>query len=194
MFKTLRAALLLALATTALAGTATAQERHLIGNFGEIGKNADFWEIRMGIAAYDTGFFSTHETDGATINGELVFPSPDFLYAIGSPRPYIGFDAGIADHPIHFFYAGLNWETYFTDRIYLSNSLGGSINTAKNLDDPKDYKALGCNVLFHLGIGVGYDFTRNFTGQLYADHFSNANTCDHNAGQESAGLRFGYRF
>ena len=173
---------------------AVAGDRHLFGDVGLVGKNADRYEVRLGLASYDTGIFSHKDYDGAVINGEFVMPSPDFLYDLGSPRPYIGVDIGIADDPVHFFYAGLNWETYFTDKIYLSNSLGGSINTADDLKHPDDTKALGCRALFHLGIGLGYDITESVTTQLYADHFSNANLCSENNGQESAGIRVGYRF
>ncbi|MEF2073807.1 acyloxyacyl hydrolase [Consotaella aegiceratis] len=189
------AALCVATAALFVAPPSQAGDRTLFGDFGVVGKNADRWEARLGIASYDTGVFSHKAFDGVVVNGEILAPSPDFLYGLGSPRPYVGFDAAIADDPVHFFYTGLNWETYFTDRLYLSNSLGGAIHTADKLEHPDgDYKALGCRALFHLGIGVGYDLTRDVTAQLYADHFSNADLCDKNNGAESAGIRVGYRF
>ncbi|MGB3646833.1 MAG: acyloxyacyl hydrolase [Mesorhizobium sp.] len=166
----------------------------LPARFGELGRYSDKMEARLGVMAYDRGFFSTDDFSGTVINGELLFRSPEFLEAIGSPRPYIGFDAAIAHDPVHFFYAGLNWDMSLTDRLYLSASLGGSINTARNLIDPTTYKALGCRVLFHLGAGIGFDITPNLTIQAYADHFSDANLCRENNGAEATGVRVGYRF
>src|SRR5690606_33171516 len=146
------------------------------------------------LLSYDTGVFTHQDFNGVVLNGELLFPSPDFLYRFGSPRPHIGFDAALVDDPIHFLYAGLTWDTYFTERLYLTTSLGGGITTADNLENPTDYKALGCRALFHLGAGIGYDLTPNLTFQLYADHFSNAGLCSPNDGAEAAGIRLGYRF
>jgi lipid A 3-O-deacylase len=157
-------------------------------------KNAEMLEVRMGILSYDTGLFTTQERNGAVFNGEVVFPSPDFLDLIGSPRPYVGVDLAPADDQIDFFYAGLNWEAYLTDRLYLLASVGGAINNAQELINPVGYEALGCRAMFHLGAGVGFDISREFTVQLYADHFSNADLCSRNAGAEAAGARFGYRF
>ncbi|WP_420959717.1 acyloxyacyl hydrolase [Brucella sp. IR073] len=162
--------------------------------FGQIGKYADRQEVRLGVMAYDRGLFSTDDYDGVVVNGEFLFKSPDFLDGIGSPRPYIGFDAAIADDPVHFFYTGLNWDFQLTEKLYLTTSLGGAVTTANNLHDPTTYKALGCRVLFHLGAGLGYDLTDNWTAQLYTDHFSNANLCDENNGAEATGIRLGYRF
>ena len=173
---------------------ASAEERTFFGGAWVMGKNADRTEIRGGLLSYDTGVFSSQVYSGVVINGEVVLRSPDFLAPIGSPRPYFGADIALADDAVHFFYAGLTWDTYVTEKVYLSGSLGGSINTAEEVDNPVGYKALGSNVLFHLGVGIGYDITDDLTVQLYADHFSNANLADHNNGAENAGLRFGYRF
>ncbi|MBC2885455.1 acyloxyacyl hydrolase [Ochrobactrum sp. CM-21-5] len=167
---------------------------HDTGYFGETGIHSQYNEIRFGVLSYDTGLFTTKDYDGAVINGEFLFRSPDMLSSIGSPRPYIGFDAAIADDPVHFVYGGLNWDFRIYEKLYLTTSFGGAVTTASELHDPDGYKALGCRVLFHLGVGLGYDFNENWTAQLYADHFSNANICKENNGAEAAGFRLGYRF
>lgn len=165
------------------------------GDFLKPGIHSDFNEIRMGILAYDRGLFSTDDFSGVVINGEMVFASPDILNPIGSPRPYLGLDLAIADDPVHFFYGGLNWDFKLTEKFYLSASLGGAVTTAKNLETPTTYKALGCRVLFHIGAAIGYDFSDRWTVQAYADHFSNGNLCgDSNNGAEATGVRIGYRF
>lgn len=164
------------------------------GDFLRPGIHSGFNEVRIGVMAYDRGPFSTDDFNGAVINGEFVFASPEFLSAIGAPRPYLGFDAAIADDPVHFFYGGLNWDFRLTDRLYVGASLGGAVTTADDLKTPATYKALGCRVLFHLGAAIGYDISDHWTVQGYLDHFSNAGLCDPNNGAETTGVRIGYRF
>jgi len=164
------------------------------GDFLKPGVHSDFNEARFGIMAYDRGALTTDDFSGVVINGEMLFASPDILSRIGSPRPYLGFDAAIADDPIHFFYGGLSWDFKLTEKLYLGASLGGAVTTAENLENPSAYKALGCRFLFHLGAAIGYDLNEHWTVQAYADHFSNANLCDPNSGAEATGVRIGYRF
>ncbi|WP_274424709.1 acyloxyacyl hydrolase [Chelativorans sp. YIM 93263] len=164
------------------------------GYFLQPGIHSDHYELRLGVLAYDRGPFTTDQFSGIVVNGEFLFKSPEFLSAIGSPRPYIGTDIAIADDAFHFAYAGLNWDFRLTDRFYLSTSLGGAVTTADNLKDPTGYKALGCRALFHLGAALGYDVNDRWTVQAYADHFSNGQLCEPNAGAEAAGVRIGYRF
>ncbi|MHB2264376.1 acyloxyacyl hydrolase [Aliihoeflea sp. PC F10.4] len=161
----------------------------------EFGRNSDRWEVRFGVGAFDAGPFTRQQLPGAVINGEVLAPAPDFLGAIGSPRPYIGFDAAIADDPIHVVYAGLNWEAYFAERFYVGFSVGGSLNSDERivLDDGR-VKDLGSPVLFHLQASIGYDFTEQVTAQVYLNHFSNAGLASANNGLESVGVRLGYRF
>jgi hypothetical protein len=191
----MRIAIVLAmLALSMSGGPAIAKDRYLFSNFGLIGKYSNNYELRLGLGAYDTGIFSHHQFNGADIYAELLFPSPDFLYWLGSPRPHFGVDIATPSHAIDFAYGGLTWDTYFTKRLFTTASLGIAITTATNLHDPTDYKAMGCKVLFHLGAGIGYDITKDISLQLYADHFSNAKLCTPDAGAESAGFRIGYRF
>jgi len=174
-------------------GYPVVQEEPLAERFGQT-IHSDEYEALLGILSYDTGLFSTHDYHGIVINGEVLFPSPDYLAWAGSPRPQIGFDATFAADPVHFIYAGLNWEFHIASRFYLSANVGGAITTASNLKDPVGYKPLGSRALFHLGLGLGYDLNRHTTLQLYADHFSNADLTQPNAGAEDAGVRLGYRF
>ncbi len=161
----------------------------------EFGKNAGKWEVRGGVAAYDAGPFTPRHFSGGVINGEILAPSPDFLVPIGAPRPYIGADIAISDHPIHVFYAGLNWEAYLAKNFYVGFSAGGSVNTSEEeANDAGEVKRLGSNVLFHLQASVGFDISETTTAQLYLNHFSNAGLADSNNGLESVGIRFGIRF
>lgn len=160
-----------------------------------VGKNAKNWELRLGASAYDTGVFSSQVATGVNINGEALAPSPGFLSVIGSPRPFIGVDIAVSDYPIDVFYAGLNWEAYFTKRLYTGFSLGGAIDTkTRFVNGSGKVKDLGSHLLFHLQASVGYDLTRNVTAQVYYNHFSNAKLSPADAGLESVGARLGLRF
>lgn len=161
---------------------------------GEFGRYADRIEARIGGAFYDTGLLTNHLYNGGVVNGEFLLPSLAFLKLIGAPRPYLGFDAGIADEPIHFLYAGLTWDYHLTRRLYLSGSVGGAINTAEELDASPDTRSLGTRATFHVGAAIGYDFTPAITAQIYTNHFSNAYLSSPNDGHDSSGVRLGFRF
>jgi hypothetical protein len=187
-------ALSLLVAGVLAAAPASAKDRYLLPGIGLVGKYSDKFELRLGLAAYDTGIFSTHDFNGAVINGEVLFPSPDFLSVVGSPRPVIGVDIATASDAVHFAYVDLNWDAHFTDRLYATWSLGGALTSATELKHSTEHKNLGCKALFHLAAGLGYDVSEHASVELYADHFSNADLCTPNNGAESAGLRFAYRF
>ncbi len=159
------------------------------------GKNAEYWEARFGGGAYDTGPGTPQHFTGGVINGEVLAPSPDFLSFIGSPRPYVGGDYAISDDEIHVVYAGLNWEAYLTQRMYLGFSGGGAWNSSQVTTSSSGVtKDLGSSTLFHLQLSAGYDVTSKLTLQFFYNHFSNANIFNSNTGLESIGGRLGLRY
>lgn len=157
-------------------------------------RNADRLELRLGLASYDTGLFSGQDYSGLTLHGQILFPSPDFLAPIGAPRPYLGVNVSPGGQRTDFVFAGVEWEAYVTDRLYLLAGAGGAVHNADDLLGPVEYKALGCRALFHLSAGLGYDVSPNLTVQVYHDHFSNGGLCTRNQGADHAGVRIGYRF
>ncbi|MGN6548938.1 MAG: acyloxyacyl hydrolase [Pararhizobium sp.] len=178
-------------------GTTAASAQGGSGFLGgiKVGKNAAKWELRLGASAYDTGAFSSQAAGGFNINGEVLAPSPDFLSGLGAPRPYIGTDIAVSDHPIDMFYSGLNWEAYLTRQFYLGFSLGGALDTkTRFVTDGGKVKDLGSHLLFHLQASAGFDLTQNITAQVYYNHFSNARLSPADAGLESVGARIGVRF
>jgi len=185
-----------AAAACLLAAGASADERTESG-WPWVGKNADRMEIRFGGAFYDTGPATDHDEDGFVANGEVLFPSPDFLSPIGSPRPYLGADVAFVENgatPVHVAYAGLNWQVHWSQRFYTAASLGGSINNADMNNPSPNHWGVGCNLLFHIGVSAGIDVTERVSLEAYANHFSNANQCFSNGGLESSGLRVGLKF
>lgn len=156
------------------------------------GKHAARWEARGGLAAFDTGPFTPQVESGIVVNGEILAPSPTFLSAIGSPRPYLGADVA-TNGGTNVLYGGLNWQAHL-DRFYLGMSAGASLNDDATISGGGETKDLGSNVLFHLQASAGIDFTDALSAEVYLNHFSNAGLGDSNDGLESAGLRIGYRF
>lgn len=161
---------------------------------GEAGKHADLAEIRIGMAFYDTGLLTNYQFDGPTFNAEFLMASPEFLGPVGRPRPYIGVDYSGVDHPINFGYAGLTWDYHLTSKLFVSGSVGGSVNDAKDLKSSATTRSLGSNLGFHLGAAIGYDISPTLAAQIYTNHFSNAYLAPPNEGHDSSGFRLGYRF
>jgi hypothetical protein len=161
---------------------------------GGFGNYADKAEIRIGAGAYDTGPATRHEENGGSFNAEFLLPSPKLFSGIGSPRPYVGVDFANVDRAISVSYAGLAWDYSSTDRLYVSGSLGGAVNNAKELRHSPNTRNLGSNFGFHVGAAIGFDVTENVTAQAYINHFSNAGLAKPNGGHESTGIRLGYRF
>ena len=159
-------------------------------------------EARVGLTAQGFGGWAPDFEQGAGINLELLVKSPDFLSAIGSPRPLIGANIATDGDATSQFYAGFEWKTYFAPRFFAAGMLGGAIHNGET--DPFDPIAdanrasttqfLGCRALFRLGADIGYDITSRVSASIHWSHISNAGLCDENEGLDNLGARIGYRF
>ncbi|GKX33273.1 MAG: hypothetical protein MnENMB40S_08910 [Rhizobiaceae bacterium MnEN-MB40S] len=159
------------------------------------GKNSDYWEVRLGGGVYDWGPATPSDFSGGVVNAEILAPTFDVLSFIGSPRVYLGTDIAISDDAIHTVYAGLNWQAYFTPKLYIGFSGGGAWVSSQITTSANGVtKDLGSEYLFHLQASVGYDITSDVTMEIFYNHFSNANLAYTNPGLESVGARIGYRF
>ena len=150
-------------------------------------------EVRLGGLAHDQGPFSSNKEDGFDMNLEVLFLSPDFLDAIGSPRPHAGLTLNSSGDTSQA-YLGLSWEWDFWDGAFAGFSLGGAVHDGETTNAPLDRKELGCPVLFRESIDVGYRFDKTNALMVHLDHISNAKLCDTNEGLENIGIRYGYRF
>jgi hypothetical protein len=156
-------------------------------------------EVKTGVLLNDVSFMPHKRKShyyGEVVNAQLLFPSPDLLEALGSPRPTVGISYAAMENGISVFYVGLNWDLYLTRRTYFSAGLGGSVNNAKRLRDadPQEYQAVGCRYLFHFSAGLGFRMTNEVSVELYSNHASNAHLCSPDGAVEATGLRFGKRF
>jgi len=171
----------------ALAGSAAAQARVVD-------------EIKFGVLAHDIALFDEHVENGADINLEALFTSPDFLGLIGSPRPHLGGSIN-TDGNTSVGYFGLTWgivllENLWTsgDCVFANGSLGGALHSSYNSTAPPGRKTLGPTALFRESLELGYQMTPAFSVSAYLDHMSNANLAAQNAGLTDAGIRFDFRF
>lgn len=171
----------------ALAGSAAAQTRVVD-------------EIKFGVLAHDIALFDEHVENGADINFEALFTSPDFLGLIGSPRPHLGGAVNTAGNTSAGYF-GLTWgitllENLWTsgDGIFADGSLGGALQNGYTNSAPPGRKTLGSTALFRESVELGYRMTPALSVSAFVDHMSNANLAAHNAGLTDAGVRFGFKF
>ncbi len=157
-------------------------------------------EVKVGALAHDVGFLGDSLESGADIVGAVLFKSPEFLSAIGSPRPVLGLSLNTAGDT-SYAYADLSWTARLwrsaaepAEGPYVMGSLGGAVHDGR-LDTPGDgEKALGTRALFHLAVALGYQLTRITSVEAYLSHLSNADLSSHNPGLNNAGLRMGFNF
>ena len=150
-------------------------------------------EIRLGGFIHDEGPFSRNEEDGFDINLEILFPSPDLLEFIWSPRPHIGITVNASGDTSQAYF-GLSWEWELWGNWFAGFSLGGSVHDGKLTTNRIDRKELGCRLLFRESVEFGYRFAGRHGLSLFLDHISNGNICDANEGLENFGVRYGYLF
>lgn len=170
-----------------LAGPAAAQQRILD-------------EFKIGLLAHDVALLDDHVENGADLNFEMLFTSPDFLAVIGSPRPHLGGSVNTAGNTDKGYF-GLTWGITFLenllgpgDGVFANGSLGGAVQDGYIDNAPAGRKALGSPVLFRGSIELGYQATPTLSVSAFLDHISNANLAPRNAGLTDAGVRLGFKF
>jgi len=159
-------------------------------------------EARFGVTAQSVGGWAPAVEQGAGINLELLFVSPEFLQAIGSPRPLIGANIATDSDATSQFYLGFEWKAHLTRRFFVTGMAGGAIHNgetdtfdpAVDLGRINNTLFLGCRALFRLSADVGYDITERISASVHLSHISNAGLCDDNEGLDNLGLRVGYHF
>jgi lipid A 3-O-deacylase len=157
-------------------------------------------ELRAGVLAHDIGLFGGNAEDGADINAEVRFVSPDFLKWAFSPRPHLGISVN-TEGATSQLYFGLTWTaTLFRDVVlrgdglFVELSLGGAVHDGEIDTQRLDRKSLGSRVLFREALEIGWAFTPSQSISLMLDHMSNANLAERNEGLDNFGIRYGIKF
>jgi lipid A 3-O-deacylase len=155
-------------------------------------------EARAGLFHHDAGVFGRHKEDGADLDLELRFASPEFLDLIAAPRPHLGLRANL-DGNTSQLYFGLTWSFMLwrsdgANGLFLDASFGGSLHDGKLDGASLEHKSLGSRVLFRESLELGYRFGEVHSISLMLDHISNANLAEHNEGLDDVGIRYGLKF
>jgi hypothetical protein len=154
-----------------------------------------FSEVRFGVLAADLEPGGASE-DGVAVSLELLTPlrgpaHHSFIEHLLNPRFHVGALAH-TDDGVNLAYAGLTWDYYFTDSVFVETSFGGAVHDGETSSDSSD--SYGCSLNFRESISIGADITNSITVMATVDHMSNANLCDQNQGLTNAGVRMGYRW
>lgn len=159
---------------------------------------ADGWlrELRAGALAHDVdGLWSgTRRESGIDWNAEVLFWRDGLQLPFGtSLHPNLGIS--VNDHgDTSKLYAGVLWDLEAPFGGFLNLGLGGAVhNGRKDTEDP-DKKDLGSRFLFRIAIELGYSVTEHHRLMVTFDHVSNAYLASPNAGLDTLGVRYGYRF
>ncbi len=159
-------------------------------------------ELRGGIAAQGFGGQGVDKEQGAALNGEIVFRSPEFLSVILAPRPVLGATIAFDSDATSQIYAGLDWRFDLSERFFVTGGVGGAIHNGETspfdpvIDTGRQGHTtfLGCRALFRLNANAGVRITERLNASLYWSHLSNANLCDTNEGLDNLGVRLGLEF
>jgi lipid A 3-O-deacylase len=180
----------------------------LAGRASEAPNEGPLWglvsELRVGVLSHDMAFpgprdvflpdpFRHRHETGASVNGEILFASPSFLWVIGSPRPRVGGSVNTRGYT-NDAYLDLDWEYRFGIGLFVEGFLGGAVHDGKLLEGNPQWAELGSRFLFHLGLEVGWRLWRRHGLSIYWEHMSNSALAARNQGMDSMGLRYGYRF
>ncbi|WP_138513815.1 acyloxyacyl hydrolase [Maricaulis alexandrii] len=163
------------------------------------------FEFRLGATAHD---LSDHVEDGPNITADILFPSPDFLAIIWSPRPYV-YGSFNTNGLTNFGAAGLAWNWEFAEGWNLEIREGLSYNDGVVDIDPNSPPGdptrirlattralMGNEILFHTALGLDYDLTETWSVGAYYEHISHGQilASGRNQALDNVGIRFGYRF
>ena len=166
-------------------------------------------EVRLGVLAHDVRFAGGVE-GGVDLNGEITSSSlidsnwtggaPQWVQWVLHPRAHFGIEPNLNGRTSQL-YAGLTWSAILGrdslrlgDDVEVSFMAGPALNDGDHSPRRPDVKALGSNVLFHLGVELSYRVTPAIAVGLYFDHSSNGGFARYNDSLNDFGLRIGYRF
>jgi lipid A 3-O-deacylase len=151
------------------------------------------------VLAHDQAPIVDNVESGTDLNLEVLFASPRGLSGIGSPRPHVGIT--LSSEGTSLAYAGLTWEHNFQSRWFVDGSVGLAVHDGdpmqedeQTLREAETEKALGCRVVFHLGVGAGYRISPHWNVAAHYEHLSNGTICGSNEGLENIGIRVGRVF
>jgi len=149
---------------------------------------------------------NANKEDGPTVEGELVFATPDLLRPLLSPRPYLIASLNTAGDT-SYAGGGFLWTFDFAERWGVEPSLGYVIHDGE-LSNPfanstpeaaaffEENILFGSRDLFRTGLALNYDLSDDWGLQLQYEHLSHGQMLGNgrNQGVDSIGVRTMVRF
>ena len=169
--------------------------------------SAQIEELRIGTADNIRFDHNRHivegKEEGANIEIEVAFKSPEIFGRMWSPRPYLMASIN-TDHTVSFAGVGLLWRWQVSERWAIEPGLGYVIHDGQlnNTDaaDPNafeaDHQLLGSRDLFRVSMAIEFDFAQQEAVQVFWEHLSHGQILGtgRNQGLEYIGARFLHRF
>lgn len=163
------------------------------------GSDAAFFrvdEVRVGGSYHSIeGWPNEH---GADVTAEVLFgrQAPVWPSSLAEfflkPRVHLGTSINTSGDTNQI-YAGLTWNLYLTDALFLEGTFGGAIHDGP-LDKPH-VASYGCRANFRESAGVGVRLGEHWRLVAEIDHMSQAQLCaERNSGLTNVGLKLGYAF
>ena len=125
--------------------------------------SARHWEARFGVFAHGLG---GREKGTVDLDGEVVSPR---LFARHTgfwswfiPRLHLGGSVNLSERT-SFAYTGLLWTANFTERTFFEIFVGPSVHNGFKDFQPPNMQALGCYVLVHSGVSLGYRLSERWS-------------------------------
>jgi len=144
--------------------------------------------------------------EGDSLQGELVFSSPELLGLIGSPRPYFVGSLN-TEGKTSFVGVGVLWRWNFARNWAFEPGFGYIIHngerdnpfadgTAEAAQFQSDHQLLGSQDLFRETFALERSFGEHAALQIYYEHASHGQILDRgrNQGLNNIGLRYVWRF
>jgi len=144
--------------------------------------------------------------EGDSVQGELVWSSPELFGIIGSPRPYVVGSLN-TEGKTSFVGAGVLWRWNFARHWAFEPGIGFIVHNGE-LDNPfpdgspqaaqfqSEHQLLGSQDLFRVTLALERSFGEHSALQLYYEHASHGQVLDRgrNQGLNNIGLRYVWRF
>src|SRR5471030_1556313 len=163
-----------------------------VSAFAQSSLSSVIYEVRGGVLAHDLHIVAAnHVENGVSLNAEVAF-APSLPLFGGAIRPVLG-GTVTTNGGTSWGYLDARWE-YSGSLFFFGIGLGGSVNNAPLTIDQNGQKALGSNVLFHIPLEVGLQFTPSDRISAFYEHSSNAFLASPNPGMDNLGVRLAHRF
>jgi lipid A 3-O-deacylase len=159
--------------------------------------SARHWEARFGVFAHGLG---GREKGTVDLDGEVASPrlfgGHTGFWSWFIPRLHLGGLVNLSERT-SFAYTGLLWTADFTERTFFEIFVGPSVHNGFKDFQPPNMQALGCYVLVHSGVSLGYRLSERWSVLATYQHLSNASSlshCHRNEGLDNLGIRLSYLF